>query len=179
MKIYMVRHGETNWNKEVRMQGISDVRLNEEGKYQATVTSGILNKINFDICYSSPLIRAYETANIILSGKDTKIIIDDLLIERNMGDYEGGAPYNSVEYWDYKKNLSDHNVESVRTILQRSDKFVEKLKEKHNDENILIVSHGAFIRALYHSINGYDEDTDLYNGFKMDNCEVVMLEIKK
>ena len=91
MKIYMTRHGETDWNKEGKMQGLTDTELNVTGINQAIETKEKLKKINFDLCISSPLKRASKTAKIIIGDK-CNIIYDDLLVERCLGDYEGKNP---------------------------------------------------------------------------------------
>ena len=81
MKIYVIRHGETNANKEGVLQGSSDWPLNENGIKLAKLTGQNMKDIKFDICYSSPLIRAKDTAKYVLgeSGNNTEIIFDDRL----------------------------------------------------------------------------------------------------
>ena len=89
MKIYFVRHGETEWNKQKRIQGRVDIPLDEFGRMLARKTATGLAEIPFDVCYSSPLSRAKETATIILEGRDIPIIEDDRIIEMAFGEYEG------------------------------------------------------------------------------------------
>ena len=86
MNIYIVRHGQTDWNVEGRYGGRIDVPLNKKGLEQAYLTKEKLQDIIFDKIYSSPLIRAITTAKII---RDQNIIIDKRIIERNNGDLEG------------------------------------------------------------------------------------------
>ena len=76
--IYIVRHGETDWNKEHRIQGHVDIPLNDQGKLDAKKAKDKLKKVKFDVVFSSPLSRAYETAKIIT---DNEIIIDKRLME--------------------------------------------------------------------------------------------------
>ena len=73
MKIYLVRHGETEWNKEYRLQGQADTRLNDYGRELAVITAEALNDIPFDVIYHSPLCRAEETAVILKSDRDIDI----------------------------------------------------------------------------------------------------------
>ena len=74
MKLYIVRHGETDWNKARKIQGRSDIPLNEFGRHLARETAKGLADVHFDLCFTSPLSRAKETAQIILDGRDVPII---------------------------------------------------------------------------------------------------------
>ena len=88
MKLYLIRHGETDWNKEFKIQGSSDIELNEYGRELAFITREGLRHIPFDIAYTSPLKRAKETAEIILGGRYMKIngfkkrVLDRLRVQR-------------------------------------------------------------------------------------------------
>ncbi len=169
MKIYIVRHGKTEWNVLGKMQGSTDIPLNEIGLKQAEMLKEKLEG-KFDLCFSSPLERAVVTAKII-SGKDP--IIDDRLIERKMGQFEGKSNilYDSKKYWDYKANHGDNGVEPVQDLFKRVKSFIEELKQKYSDKTILIVSHGATVRALHFVISSYSEDEDFLN-FDVPNCKV-------
>lgn len=125
MKLYVVRHGETDWNKAKLMQGNTDICLNEVGIQQAKHISEKLKNINFDFCYSSPLSRAFDTASIICDGK-VDIQIDNRLEERELGEFEGKASslYNSEYYWDLKINSSDMGVESPKELMNRISSFI-------------------------------------------------------
>lgn len=87
MKLYLVRHGETDWNKVKKIQGQVDIPLNQFGKRLAEETAEGLRDIPFDLCISSPLSRAHETARIILYGKDIPIIKDARIEEMAFGEY--------------------------------------------------------------------------------------------
>ena len=89
MKLYLVRHGETDWNKVKKIQGQVDIPLNQFGKRLAEETAEGLRDIPFDLCISSPLSRAHETARIILYRKDIPIIKDARIEEMAFGEYEG------------------------------------------------------------------------------------------
>ena len=99
MKLYVVRHGQTDNNLNGIIQGISNTPLNDYGRKQASELKEKLNDISFDLILSSPLQRAKETAEIINNNK-TKIIIDNRLIERNTGDFEG-KKYNTYNHEIY------------------------------------------------------------------------------
>ncbi len=173
MKLYIVRHGETSWNVKKLLQGKTGISLNENGIKQVKKLARKLPKNKIDICICSPLKRILETANILYSN----IIKDDLLIERDYGDFEG----KSIDYdfisllWDYKVNYHDHNVESIKECLERADKFLKKIK-KYKGKNILIVSHVSFIKALHYNLIGYNENTDFLS-FNSSNSELYEYEI--
>ena len=168
MKIILVRHGQTDWNVNHILQGKTNIDLNSTGKKQALEVKEKLKDIHFDVCFSSPLKRAYETASIIT---DTLIIADDRIIERDLGLLEGKKNdlYNAQLYWNYNLNSNKDNVESVQEILKRTEQFIDYLKKEYYDKTILIVSHGGTIRALHHVINGYNENTNFLE-IKIPNC---------
>ena len=96
MIVYLMRHGQTDWNKEYRLQGATDIPLNEEGRRQAKEAAEKMRDIPFECVYSSPLIRAKETAQIISAFHDIPTVVDDRLKEMSFGIYEGTTP-------DYEK----------------------------------------------------------------------------
>ena len=87
--IYVVRHGQTDWNKTNRLQGRSDIPLNDQGRKEAKRAGKILKSKSFAACYSSPMSRAMETASLLILSRDLPILIDERLLERNMGSWEG------------------------------------------------------------------------------------------
>ena len=89
MRLYLVRHGETDWNTERKLQGQVDIPLNEFGKNLAVKTGKGLENIRFDVCFTSPLQRARQTAELILAGRDVQIIDDDRIIEMSFAEWEG------------------------------------------------------------------------------------------
>ena len=87
--LYIIRHGKTDWNNERKLQGRTDIPLNEEGIEMARRARDEYRNVPFDICYCSPLKRARQTADILLEGRDIPIITDDRLLEMSFGIYEG------------------------------------------------------------------------------------------
>lgn len=176
MKLYVIRHGRTSWNEKGLMQGRVNIKLSETGKKEAKDIREELKDISFDICISSPLKRTLETASIVTDNK-YKIITDELLIERNLGEFEGKkyAEYEKLKFWDYKLNNDSYGVEPVKDILKRTSSFLNNLKEK-NYKTVLIVSHAATIRAINYNIIGYDSNTDFLE-FKPTHGKVYEYEI--
>lgn len=161
IKLLIVRHGQTDWNKKGLLQGVTDIELNEEGINQIKELSTKINYKNIDICFCSPLKRTRQTAQILTQNK-LKVIYDEAIIERGFGKYEG-KPINYdllLKQWNYKLNDTSNNIESIQKCLLRAYKFIEKLNSHYKDKTILIVSHGSFIKALHYNLIGYDENTD-------------------
>lgn len=180
MNLYIIRHGETNWNIEKKIQGLTDIELNDTGIAQAKEMKSKLTDIDFDLCLCSPLKRAKKTAETIIENK-CPILEDTILLERNFGTYEGkrvnDIDIDFLTLWDYKINYNKDKVEPLKELLNRCDSFIEKIKTNYkNYKNILIVSHGAFIKGLYYSINGYNQNTD-FSTFHLNNCELYKCEI--
>ena len=180
MVIYVVRHGQTNWNLENRWQGRSDIALNDNGINQAKDVKKQLSPIKFDICISSPLKRAAKTAEIISSPK-CKIIYDNLLIERCFGKREGLIDNDKIpQNYDYNldnldENYGDNSFETFRSLLNRAEAFLEKIKQR-KEQYILIVSHGEFLKALNYVIVGYDKNTN-FDDYQIENCGFHKYEI--
>ena len=185
MKIYLVRHGQTDWNLQCRIQGRSDIPLNETGKKQAEELKKNIAELEFDVCYASPLIRAAETAKIAVDEK-CEIVYDERLMERRFGDFEGkvakDCKWSNIikgDLYDRRTNISEGGMETVKELLARSRGFLDWLKTKYPDDaKILIVAHGALLKTLHYNIVGYDDDTDFYDFF-LENGEVVEYNIKK
>ena len=87
--LYIMRHGKTEWNALHKIQGRTDIPLNEEGRLMAEKAWEEYKNLHIDVCYCSPLIRAVETAQIVLKNRDIPIIKDERLMEMSFGDYEG------------------------------------------------------------------------------------------
>ncbi len=157
-RIFLIRHGETNWNKEGRFQGQIDIPLNENGKDQANKTFEYLRKISFNKAFSSSMHRPYETAQIILqNNKDLKIEKIDSLVEISHGLWEGKLEAEIREKWpNLLKNWHDKpeevimpEGESIKDVSERSVEAFEKicLSQKDNDLSLL-VAHDAVNKTL-------------------------------
>ena len=170
MKLYVIRHGQTNTNKHHQVNGRKDSKLTLIGKLQAIKTGIKLTDKKFDLVFSSPLSRAVKTAHLITTGP---VIIDPRLIERSYGKFEGikkkDFPYR--EYWKYHKNLSDNDVESVKEVVKRAEKLIKDLKKKYSNKTVLLVTHSGFARAIYYYINGIPKNGDL-SVLEIPNCHV-------
>ena len=163
-RIFLIRHGETNWNKEGRFQGQIDIPLNENGKDQARKTFEYLRNISFNKAFSSSMNRPYETAQIILQNKkDLKIKKIDSLVEISHGLWEGKLEAEIREKWPVLlKNWHDKpeevimpEGESIKDVSERSVKAFDKicLSQEANDLSLL-VAHDAVNKTLICNILG-------------------------
>lgn len=178
MKIYVTRHGQTDYNKKRMMQGLSDIPLNEVGIAQARDRRKSLGDMKFDAVYASPLKRAVKTAEIIGNVKPEDIIIDDRIIEANFGKYELKSYYKTglpmMLYWSFPEIFkAPEGVETIREMVERTSSFLRELEQK-DYENVLVACHGGIIRP----IRGYLEDKK--NGIiwrpRPKNCEIFVYE---
>ena len=139
MRILFVRHGQTDLNNPRRMQGISDAELNDTGKKQANAIREIIENEKIDFIISSPLKRAIQTAKIINSNMNKEILIDKRIIEMNYGALEGEI--YSRDYWNMDYDYKRIDGESILDFQKRIYNFIEEIKVKYKENNILIVAH--------------------------------------
>lgn len=179
MKITLVRHGQTDFNYDGKIQGLSNNYLNDTGRRQCRVLRDKLKNQHFDICYMSPLIRTVETA-IILIGERVETVPDKRIVERDMGELEGKSRdlYEVEKFWDYNLNYGAHGVEKIQDIFSRCRDFLTYVISKNPGKDILIVSHGAPIRAMYHILNMTDLNGNLLD-IKVNNCFCETIEINE
>ena len=162
MKLYVVRHGETIWNAENRVQGISDIPLTDKGRLDATLLKDLVKEINVDVVIASPLERTIETAKILTDGK-MPINTDDRIKERDWGMNEG-ANIDEVDRWDCWDvilNTKVQNIESIQDFMYRVSSFLEDIKVRYKDKNVLVVTHSAVIRVIHYMLGTIPEDGDL------------------
>ena len=177
MKVTLVRHAETEENYLCTIQGRQNPFLNETGRRQTLRLKNKLSALNYDLCFTSPLIRCFETA-IVVVGDRTEIIRDDRLLERDMGELEGRPveEYNAFQFWNYDKNRSDYGIEPVQELISRCEIFLNELKEKYPNKSIIIFTHNGPYRALRHLLRGDHLKGNLLDG-KIDNCSCEEFEI--
>lgn len=186
MILYIIRHGETEWNKMGKMQGRTDISLSEDGRKLAQKTADGLKNVKFDYIFSSPLERAYETACIIRGSRDTEIVKDERLIEIGFGLYEGTVVEERkgsiAHFFDDPENyVAEKNAESYESLLTRTKEFLEDvlflIEEKEPDATILISGHGALNKALFLHLL-HKQLKDFWSGVYQGNCAVNKFEIK-
>lgn len=171
--IYIVRHGQTDWNVEGRYTGQIDIPLNEEGIAAAKKLKEKFENKKIDIVISSPLIRAQQTARCIT---DKELILDNRIMERNNGDLAGKLKTEIKEKIDFNSlNENRYNIEPIRDFRNRIEDFFNEVDKKYKNKNILIVTHaGVSIYARCH-YEGEPNNHD-YSSYKLGNCEVLEYE---
>ena len=186
MKLYIMRHGTTDWNEALKLQGNSNTSLNEKGRELAVKTAEGLKDINFDYIFSSPLDRAYETATIVANGRDIDIVKDQRLIEVGFGIDEGVIPEKRSKgcglfFTDPAHYEPAKGAESLPHLCQRAADFIDNvilpLSAKEPQATVLITGHGALNKALMVRIMNR-ELKDFWAGNLQKNCSVAIVEVK-
>ena len=175
MNIYVVRHGQTDWNIQGKLQGQIDIPLNPIGIKQAKQIAKIFKDISIDFIISSPLSRAFDTANCINITKNLEIITSPKLIERSFGEFEGLddlSQFNCNIHMlvDYHLNYSLHHVEPIQDLFKRVENFIEELKEKYRDKQILLVTHNGIAQVIESILNNLSKESNLLE-LGLENCE--------
>ena len=181
--LYIMRHGLTEWNASHRLQGGSDVPLNDAGRQMAIDAGKRYKDVKFDICYASPLCRAKETAELVLKGRDVPIFLDERLREMSFGKYEGRQ--NIFEHPDWpiyslfkapQDYIADDDCETFQDLYKRTGEFVDEVlvPELEKGKNVLIVGHGAMNLSIINRALGIPMER--YWEKHMENCEVLSIE---
>ena len=171
MKVYIVRHGQVDSNIK-KIYNILDEDINETGIKETEQLKQKIQNLEYDVLYCSPLLRARHTANII-NFRNKEILIDNRLEERSPGNLSG-KPYeftNREAYWDYYSDVKYGTEESMQSLFDRINSFLDELKMKQY-ENVLIVAHSGVSKAFYAYFNGIPEDGKFLNlGLKNGEME--------
>ena len=181
MKLYLIRHGQTDYNKNYRWQGRVDIPLNSHGELQARKIKQWLEaeRIALECIYTSPLIRAMSTANII-EPDPSKILTDERLIEIDLGYYDGRSEddiQSEIGRQQYDRWRSENFMtpapggESLLQVIERVRQFVISLTEYRNENRVGIVAHQGVLVALKSVITGRINQQAL-DSYKQKNDEI-------
>ena len=176
--LYLVRHGQTDWNLKARYQGHSDIPLNPTGLRQAAEAVENINGIKFEAIYSSDLQRAVKTAEFFAMKTGVPILCDERLREINMGKWEGMEIPKIKEYFpeEYNKRHQMPAVyappggETVTQLARRMIDAIDEICENHPTKPVLIVAHGLCLATLYCLAEGLNLNKTFEYGFK--NLEI-------
>ncbi|MDD3187529.1 MAG: histidine phosphatase family protein [Bacilli bacterium] len=178
MKLYVVRHGETNENIHKIMQGNMETDLNKVGEEQAISLRNKVKEANINFIISSPKRRAIETAK--LAAPDISIMTDNRLLSRDHGEFQGMArtEINLEEYWNIKKNIQYERAETVGEIFNRVSSFLNDVSVNYSDKHVMIVTHSGICRVLYYYFNGFPHNGDLTE-YESTNCSFEEYDLDK
>ena len=173
--IYIIRHGQTELNNKKALQGRSDHPLNDTGIQQAKEAAAMLQGIKFDAVYSSPLIRAVQTAQIL--APELEPIIDERLIEMDYGPYEGMdlqnlAPEVITFFSDFIHNPAPDGMEQLSSVVDRAGLFIQE--HGRTSGNILISTHAIAMKGILEYLT--PESGGSYWNKYVGNCEVYITE---
>lgn len=185
LNIFLLRHGETQWNAEGNKYcGRTDIPLTEKGIAQAQTVRGQLRDVSFEAIYSSPLKRAFHTAQI--AGGEKQVIIDDRLIEADFGSWEGKTKETFIEedpsvwkHWldDPTISKAGGNGETALDVIHRVDEFFTAVLNKHASGNILVVGHNGVNRFyLSHKLG---MNVKHYRRIVQENSSVTLFTLDK
>ena len=155
-KIFLVRHGHTLWNGERKIQGHSNVELSADGIAQAKLLAANFPLENISAIYSSDLVRAKVTAEILADKFNLPLQLEKNLREANWGEWEGQTlaaieksdPLNYERFFRNPEEVQIKNAETFSQLQTRAVSAVKKIIAAHPDENIIIVAHGAINRTI-------------------------------
>lgn len=184
-RLYLVRHGETEWNSISKVQGRTDTELSAEGIKQAKLLAGRLARENIDFIYSSSLKRALKTAEIIADYKRCEIVKSDKYHEICLGPWEG-MTINEIKekysehfrvYREDPANFKLPGAETFMDLTERTYNAILEIVSSHKGSNTLVVSHGTAIKAAIIKILGIDIIN--YSKFKVDNASVSIIDFSE
>ena len=181
-RLYLVRHGETEWNKSLRYQGHRDIPLSAEGRRQAEKVALRLAGEKFDTAYASDLSRAMETAQTIAAhhNLDVKVVLE--LRETNFGDWEG-LTYSEIDqqfhdvmqgWYSNPRDTKIPGGESLGDVADRCWVGLKKIIEENPEKNVLVVAHGGIIRIAVATVLGMNLND--YWKIRQDNVSLNIIE---
>ncbi|HEY9094253.1 MAG TPA: histidine phosphatase family protein [Hydrogenophaga sp.] len=163
-RIVAVRHGETDWNRETRIQGHTDIPLNDHGQWQAAQLGLALREERFAACYSSDLLRAHATAQAVSQHHHMAVQRHQGLRERCFGEFEGQTwktletqfPEETLAWRKREPDFAPPQGESLTELRARVVASVTELAARHPGEQILVVAHGGVLDILYRAATRLD-----------------------
>ncbi|HBR60661.1 MAG: histidine phosphatase family protein [SAR324 cluster bacterium] len=155
-EIILIRHGETEWNSQQRMQGHSNSDLSEVGRGQIQALGELMKNVSFDHIYSSDSLRARQTAEAITQYSGHTLQFDQRIREKNLGVFEGLTSTEAKErhpeiYRLFKTAGANYVIdegESTQQLLERALEFIEEIRLRHPQERVVMVTHGGVVRVL-------------------------------
>jgi len=165
--VYLVRHGQTDWNLFKRANGSTDTFLNKTGIEQANLQAENLKNIHFDVCFCSPQTRARQFCEIIYKGSVT---FDDRLKEINIGEFEGmEETAEMMKSFMIATQKGDKGTEKFELFIKRNCDLCDEIMQEYSEKNILIVTHAVNARVINYYFIGKPEDYDFNKAVARNN----------
>lgn len=166
-RVVLIRHGETDWNVEGRIQGHTDIGLNGAGRWQAEQLAAALAHEDFSAIYASDLDRAFDTASAVASGRHLTVTADAGLRERGFGVFEGMSfpaietrwPDQALRWRRRDPDFGPEGGEVLRDFYDRCVAAVHRLASRHAGESIVMVAHGGVLDCLYRAATQMELDS--------------------
>lgn len=183
-RIYLTRHGETEWNRQRRFQGSKNSELTEKGILGAELLASRMEEIELDYIVASPLKRAYHTAEIVRGNKEIDIIKHEGFKEINLGDFEG-MRWDEIEelHGDILYRITGDpfknrypNGENLMEFYNRVEKALKEVIDKYRNKSVLIVAHGGTIKCIESYIRKFKINKD-WMGNVVQNCSLSCFEV--
>jgi probable phosphoglycerate mutase len=160
-RLLVIRHGETAWNTEARIQGHIDIPLNDKGRWQAERAAQALMDEEIHAIYSSDLQRAHHTAQAIAEAIDKPVVLDPSLRERHFGRLEGKTPDEVAAQWPQESqrwrsrepSYGPEGGETLEGFYARCTEAITRLAERHPGQTVAIVAHGGVLDCFYRVAN--------------------------
>ena len=165
--LLLARHGETDWNRELRIQGSSDIELNDLGRRQAQALAQVLTDVDLHAIYASDLSRATATAAAVAATHGLEVRLDRRLRERSFGSWEG----LTRDDLEAMPQGSRHDGETDEEVRARMLAAVDDIAASHPGEQVLVVSHGGALNTLWHHAIGVRIE-------RWANCAVYKLAVQ-
>ena len=177
-RLLVIRHGETPWNTEARIQGHIDIPLNEKGRWQAERVAQALADEELHAIYSSDLQRARHTAEAIAEVVGLPLSVDQTLRERHFGRFEGMTQEEVAVQWPEEARrwrerdpaYGPEGGETLEAFYERCIEAITRLARQHPGQNIALVAHGGVLDCFYRAANGLE--LDLPRSWKITNASV-------
>lgn len=178
--LYFIRHGQTDWNAQKRMQGITDIPLNDRGVFEARLAAKEVSEIKWNRIISSPLSRAYQTAEILNQRIGLQIETDDRLTELNLGNLEGKSlSLLTPGIWEVLgKEPQKLRAEGLPAAYDRISDF---MRELDFSQNTLMITHSGLFRIISYYMqypNGfnYDQFSPRYRDLGIPNTTLIQVK---
>jgi len=183
-RIYLTRHGETEWNRQRRFQGSKNSELTEKGILAAELLASRVEEIDLDCIVSSPLKRAYQTAEIVRGNKKIDILKHEGFQEINLGNFEG-MRWDEIEdmHGDILHRITEDpfnnrypNGENLMEFYNRVEKALGEVIDRCRNKSVLIVAHGGTIKCIESYIRKFKINKD-WMGNVVQNCSLSCFEV--